>query len=45
MLTYPWRTLSFIVFGILVVFFLARRLFSSDYDGGRGGYRKSDRID
>ncbi|KAI0719220.1 thioredoxin-domain-containing protein [Fomitopsis betulina] len=44
-LTYPWRTLSFFVFGILVIFFLLRRLFNSDHDGGRNGYRKVDRID
>ncbi|KZT63979.1 thioredoxin-like protein [Daedalea quercina L-15889] len=44
-LTYPWRTLSFIVFGILLVFFLARRLFSSNVEGSHAVYRKSDRID
>ncbi|KAH9920797.1 thioredoxin-like protein [Fomitopsis serialis] len=44
-LLYPWRTMSFIVLGILVVVFLARRLFSSDVDAGHGVYRKSDRLD
>ncbi|KAH9843500.1 thioredoxin-domain-containing protein [Rhodofomes roseus] len=44
-LLYPWRTLSFVVLGILVVFFIARRILSSDFEAGHGAYRKSDRLD